>query len=92
MRVLAALALRTLDNYKLKCGLEIHTQLNTKYKLFSLSESAFSAPANTNVSFFDAGLPGTQPALNPEALKLALRAAAALQSTIQTKSLFDRKH
>jgi len=78
--------------FKLKCGLEIHTQLQTKYKLFSLSPSDFHAKPNTNVSFFDSGLPGTQPKLNPEALYLALKTAVALNSNIQLQSSFDRKH
>lgn len=79
-------------NYQLKCGLEIHTQLQTKYKLFSLSPTSYNAWPNSNVSYFDAGLPGTQPKLNPEALYLALKTAAALNCDIQEKSSFDRKH
>ncbi|MCP8717399.1 MAG: Asp-tRNA(Asn)/Glu-tRNA(Gln) amidotransferase subunit GatB [Asgard group archaeon] len=78
--------------YKLKCGLEIHTQLKTKYKLFSLSPTSYNEPANTKLSYFDVGLPGTQPKLNPEALLLALRASVAFNSEIQPYSSFDRKH
>lgn len=80
------------SNYKLKCGLEVHTQLKSKYKLFSLTKADFHGKPNTNVSYFDAGLPGTQPKLNPEALFLALKAAVALNCEIQSKSTFDRKH
>lgn len=79
-------------HYKFKCGLEIHTQLKTKYKLFSLSPTSFNAEPNTNISYFDCGLPGTQPKLNPEALYLALKAAVAFNSEIQPQSSFDRKH
>ncbi|KAI5960401.1 PET112 [Candida pseudojiufengensis] len=79
-------------NYKFKCGLEIHTQLKTKYKLFSLSETSFNDEPNTKISYFDVGLPGTQPKLNPEALLLALKASIALNCQIQTFSKFDRKH
>lgn len=78
--------------FKLKCGIEIHTQLKTKYKLFSLSASSFDSKPNSNVSFFDSGLPGTFPRLNPEALYLGLKAACALNSDIQGISTFDRKH
>lgn len=79
-------------NYRLKCGLEIHTQLQTKYKLFSLSKSDFFGKPNSNVSYFDCGLPGTQPKLNPEALLLALKTAVALNCHIEPISTFDRKH
>ncbi|KAK6198755.1 amidotransferase subunit B, mitochondrial [Scheffersomyces amazonensis] len=79
-------------NYKFKCGLEIHTQLKTKYKLFSLSETSFNADPNSKISYFDIGLPGAQPKLNPEALLLALKAASALNCQISLQSKFDRKH
>lgn len=79
--------------YKLKCGLEIHTQLQTQSKLFSLTETpTLQSHQNTHVSFFDASLPGTQPTLNPEAVLFALKAAKALGMNINTKSSFDRKH
>lgn len=75
-----------------KCGLEIHTQLNTQHKLFSLAKNRPNSPPNSNASFFDFGLPGTFPKLNPEALLLALTAATALKSNISPVSSFDRKH
>jgi len=80
------------EGFSLKCGLEIHSQLNTNYKLFSLSKTSFQSIPNSKVSFFDVGLPGTQPHLNPEPLFFALKAAKALKSTINTISTFDRKH
>lgn len=79
-------------NYKFKCGLEVHTQLKTKYKLFSLSPTSFNASPNSKISYFDLGIPGTQPKLNPEALLLALKLSAALDCEIQPVSRFDRKH
>ncbi|KAG7191827.1 uncharacterized protein KQ657_002795 [Scheffersomyces spartinae] len=82
-------------NYAFKCGIEIHTQLKTKYKLFSLSPTTTSShivPPNSSISYFDIGLLGTQPKLNPEALLLALKLAAALGCEVQTTSAFDRKH
>lgn len=91
-RPVRSLGFKLDPNYKLKCGLEIHTQLKTKYKLFSLSSSKFDSEPNTNVSYFDCGLPGTLPKLNPEALYLALKTAVALNSDVQSFSTFDRKH
>ncbi|KAF3988452.1 hypothetical protein FT663_03304 [Candidozyma haemuli var. vulneris] len=78
--------------YTFKCGLEIHTQLKTNFKLFSLSKNSPDSPPNANTSYFDYGLPGTFPQLNPEALLLALKAAAALNSNISELCHFDRKH
>ncbi|OBA20942.1 Glutamyl-tRNA amidotransferase B subunit [Metschnikowia bicuspidata var. bicuspidata NRRL YB-4993] len=78
--------------FPFKCGLEIHTQLKTKHKLFSLSRNAAEGPPNSNTSYFDVGLPGTFPKLNPEALLLALKAAAVLKSRVNPISSFDRKH
>ncbi|ODV98036.1 hypothetical protein PACTADRAFT_47856 [Pachysolen tannophilus NRRL Y-2460] len=81
-----------LKDYKLKCGLEIHTQLDTSKKLFSLSPTSFNERQNTRVSYFDVSLPGTQPRLNPEALLYTLKAAVVLNSKINPISTFDRKH
>lgn len=78
--------------FPFKCGLEIHTQLLTRHKLFSPSINAHNCPPNSNINFFDVGFPGTFPKLNPEALLLALKAATALNSNISSSSSFDRKH
>ncbi|KAG0147792.1 hypothetical protein CROQUDRAFT_61414 [Cronartium quercuum f. sp. fusiforme G11] len=74
-------------------GLELHVQLASRNKLFS---SAYGPTAdlesNTNVALFDAAIPGTQPILSWDCLRLALVASLALQCDIQQKSGFDRKH
>ncbi|KAL3229289.1 Glutamyl-tRNA(Gln) amidotransferase subunit B, mitochondrial [Nakaseomyces bracarensis] len=83
------------DRYKLKCGLEIHTQLNTKHKLFSFSENRaedLATPPNKATSHYDLALPGTQPRLNYEAVLYAAKLATALNSDINLVSQFDRKH
>ncbi|KAF9450937.1 Glutamyl-tRNA amidotransferase subunit B, mitochondrial [Macrolepiota fuliginosa MF-IS2] len=56
------------------------------------SEYSAHTPPNTNVSSFDAALPGTLPKLNPFCVDLAIRTALALQCDIQRQSSFDRKH
>lgn len=83
------------SRYKLKCGLEIHTQLNTKYKLFSFSRNKaeeLTTKPNTATSHYDLALPGTQPRLNYEAVLYATKLATALNSEINLVSQFDRKH
>ncbi|XP_018420648.1 PREDICTED: glutamyl-tRNA(Gln) amidotransferase subunit B, mitochondrial [Nanorana parkeri] len=73
-------------------GLEIHAQINSASKLFSSSQVKFAAPPNSTVSFFDASLPGTLPALNKRCIEAAVMTGLALNCTINKKSLFDRKH
>ncbi|SCU87223.1 LAMI_0D05226g1_1 [Lachancea mirantina] len=84
-----------LPEFKLKCGLEIHTQLCTKNKLFSLSTNdAFAAAdkPNYHASYFDVSLPGSQPKLNYEAILFATKLAVALNCQVSPVSQFDRKH
>lgn len=57
-----------------------------------MSKHSVESAPNSSTSYFDLGLPGTIPKLNPEAVLLALKAAAALKSNINTYSTFDRKH
>ena len=45
-------------------GLEIHAQIASEGKLFSGAGTKFAAPVNTQVSLFDAALPGTLPVTN----------------------------
>lgn len=86
---------KLIPQYKLKCGLEIHTQLDTKKKLFSQSTNdpfhSLDAP-NAHTSYFDIALPGTQPILNYEVVLYALRLSLALDSSVNLRSQFDRKH
>lgn len=73
-------------------GLEIHAQLNTRSKLFGLSDNdAFGATPNTRIDEVDLGMPGVLPVLNQSALDKACHAAAALGCDIQRFSKFDRK-
>ena len=78
--------------FPFKCGLEIHTQLLTRHKLFSPALNSPNCPPNANTTYLDLGLPGTFPKINPEALLLALKAATALNCSVSSTSSFDRKH
>lgn len=49
-------------------------------------------PPNANVSLFDAGMPGSLPVLNLNAVKLAVKAGLSLSAKIPKHSSFDRKH
>ena len=73
-------------------GLETHVQLGTVSKMFCGCSTAFGAPPNTNVCPVCLGLPGALPVPNEAALKLAVRAALALNCTVHPKSVFARKN
>lgn len=79
--------------YTVTIGIECHVQFKTRTKLFSGADNdAREAAPNTLVNHIDFGLPGALPVLNKEALRLACRAAFALNSEPQKFSKFDRKH
>ena len=79
--------------YTVTIGIECHVQFKTKTKLFSGADNdAREAAPNTLVNHIDFGLPGALPVLNEEAVRLACRAAFALNSEPQKFSKFDRKH
>ncbi|KAI0996327.1 Glutamyl-tRNA(Gln) amidotransferase subunit B [Podosphaera aphanis] len=78
--------------WELTVGIEIHALLNTERKLFSSAASTITAKPNTHVTPFDAAIPGTHPIFQKETLIPAIRAALALNCSIQRVSKFDRKH
>ncbi|GAB6031134.1 hypothetical protein CHUAL_007942 [Chamberlinius hualienensis] len=73
-------------------GLEIHAQISSKTKLFCGSKNCYGERVNTNVSYFDAGHPGTLPVLNKRCVEAGILTGLALNCTINKKSEFDRKH
>ncbi|XP_050417233.1 glutamyl-tRNA(Gln) amidotransferase subunit B, mitochondrial [Patella vulgata] len=73
-------------------GLEVHAQISSESKLFSGSSTKFAAPINSQVSFFDAAIPGTLPVLNRRCVEAGVKTALALKSKINQVSKFDRKH
>ncbi len=78
--------------YKLTVGLEIHTELNTKTKIFSPSKNEYTLDSNINVSELDIALPGSMPVLNKEVLKKAIKLAKIFNMDIAREIIFDRKH
>jgi aspartyl-tRNA(Asn)/glutamyl-tRNA(Gln) amidotransferase subunit B len=73
-------------------GLETHVQLRTRSKMFCGCSSAFGAPPNTNVCPVCLGLPGALPTVNGQAIRLAVRAAVALECEVHRRSIFARKN
>jgi len=79
------------NGWEMVVGLEVHTELLTKSKLFCGCENHFGNEPNSNVCPICLGLPGSLPVLNREAVELAMRIGMALHCTI-APSTFHRKN
>ncbi len=73
-------------------GLEIHTQLATKSKIFSGASTAYGAEANTQACLVDLGYPGVLPVLNKEVVRMATLFGLAVNATVAPRSVFARKN
>lgn len=73
-------------------GLEVHTQLATKTKIFSGASTEFGAEPNTQACAIDLAMPGTLPVLNAEALRMAVMFGVAIDAEIGLVSAFERKN
>jgi len=80
------------EKYEMVVGLEVHVQLKTRSKAFCACSADFGAPPNVNTCPVCLALPGALPSINAEAVKLALRAAIALECTVNLTSVFARKN
>jgi aspartyl-tRNA(Asn)/glutamyl-tRNA(Gln) amidotransferase subunit B len=80
------------EKYESVIGLEIHAQLKTDSKIFCGCSTRFGDEPNANTCAVCLGLPGALPVMNRQALKLATRAALALNLQINRESIFSRKN
>jgi len=79
--------------YEIVIGLEVHTQLLTKSKMFcSCSTDYASAPPNTHVCPVCLGMPGVLPVINEKAIEYTVMTALAVNCTIPEYTKFDRKN
>lgn len=79
-------------SWEIVIGLEVHTQLTTKTKLFSGTSTLYGQAPNTQAGIFDLALPGVLPRLNDGVIDKAIRLAIATNSKVQQKTIFERKH
>lgn len=73
-------------------GLEIHAQLSTKSKIFSVASTQYGQKPNSQACAVDLGLPGVLPVLNVEAVNKAIKFGLAINAHINQRNIFDRKN
>lgn len=78
--------------YVTVCGLEVHTELATKTKIFCSCTTEFGGEPNTHVCEICSGMPGTLPVVNKKVVEFAVRTGLALNCEITQYNKFDRKN
>ncbi len=85
--------MQSTGEYITTIGLEVHSQLLTRSKMFcGCSADIAYAPPNTHVCPVCSGMPGTLPVANGEAVRKTLLTGIALHCTLPQFSKFDRKN
>ncbi len=78
--------------WEIVVGIEAHTQLLTKSKMFSGASTAFGAAPNSQASAVDIALPGVLPVVNAAAVEMAVKFGLAIGGEINRRSVFARKN
>lgn len=78
--------------YEVVIGLEIHSELKTKSKIFCGCKNEFGGEPNTKCCPICLGMPGVLPKLNKKALEFAIRTGIAMNCKISKFSKMDRKN
>lgn len=73
-------------------GLEIHSELSTKTKIFCGCTTEFGGDVNTHCCPICTGMPGTLPILNKKVVEYAVKAGLAMNCEISLFSKQDRKN
>ena len=80
------------SKYETVVGLEVHTELKTKSKIFCGCTTEFGGDQNTHVCPVCLGLPGAMPVLNKQVVEFAIKVGLALNCEILKFNKFDRKN
>ncbi len=80
------------EDYEAVIGLEVHSELSTKTKIFCNCSTKFGAKPNTQVCPICMAMPGTLPVLNEKVVEYAVKAGLATNCTISKDSKNDRKN
>ena len=80
------------DDYEVIIGLEVHSELSTKTKIFCSCPTKFGAAPNTQTCPICMAMPGTLPVLNEKVVEYAVKAGLATNCEISRNSKNDRKN
>ncbi len=78
--------------YESVIGLEIHSELSTKTKIFCGCTTEFGGDVNTHCCPICTGMPGTLPVMNKRVVEYAVKAGLAMNCKISLFSKQDRKN
>jgi aspartyl-tRNA(Asn)/glutamyl-tRNA(Gln) amidotransferase subunit B len=82
----------SVEKYEAVIGLEVHTQLLTKSKLFCGDSTTYGSAPNTNISAISLAHPGTLPVMNKKAIDFAIMLGLAFNCDITRNNYFARKN
>jgi aspartyl-tRNA(Asn)/glutamyl-tRNA(Gln) amidotransferase subunit B len=81
-----------IEKYTAVIGLEVHAQLLTESKAFSVSSAHYGEMPNSNTDPVTLGMPGTLPVLNKMLVESAVKMGLATNCKIRQKCGFARKN
>ena len=80
------------EDYEIVIGLEVHSELSTKTKIFCSCKTEFGADENTHCCPVCMAMPGALPVLNEKVVEYAVKAGLSTNCQIAEFSKNDRKN
>ena len=80
------------EDYEIVIGLEVHSELSTKTKIFCSCPTEFGGEPNSHCCPICMAMPGTLPVLNKKVVEYAIKAGLATNCDITRVSKNDRKN
>ncbi len=80
------------NKWEVILGLEVHAQISSKSKLFSVAPTNWGGEPNSQVELVDCGMPGALPVINEYCVEQAVLTGLSLNAEINKMSVFDRKN
>ena len=80
------------EDYEVVIGLEVHSELSTKTKIFCSCPTEFGGNPNTHTCPVCMAMPGSLPVLNEKVVEYAVKAGLATNCEISRDSKNDRKN